>query len=77
VGKQLYRLPTMSLHNRWASKKTLISCGIYGYPIANACKIAIVEVKKAIAKDSNIEKVIFACFSHESEKALKGGVSKK
>jgi len=48
-----------------------ISCGVCGYPIANACEIAIIEVKKAIAKDSTIQQVIFACFSDESEKALK------
>ncbi len=53
-----------------------ISCGVYGYPIAKACEIAIVEVKKAIAKDSTIQKVIFACFNDESEKALKDALAK-
>jgi O-acetyl-ADP-ribose deacetylase (regulator of RNase III) len=52
-----------------------ISCGVYGYPIAKACEIAIVEVKKAIAKDSSIQKVIFACFSDEVEKALKDALA--
>jgi O-acetyl-ADP-ribose deacetylase (regulator of RNase III) len=53
-----------------------ISCGVYGYPIAKASEIAIAEVKKAIAKDSNIQKVIFACFNDESEKALKDALAK-
>jgi len=53
-----------------------ISCGVYGYPIAHACEIAVVEVKKAIAKDSNIQKVIFACFNNESENALKDALAK-
>jgi O-acetyl-ADP-ribose deacetylase (regulator of RNase III) len=53
-----------------------ISCGVYGYPITKACEIAIVEVKKAIVKDSTIQKVIFACFSDESEKALNDALAK-
>lgn len=53
-----------------------ISCGVYGYPIVKACEIAVVEVKKEIAKDGNIEKVIFACFSDEIEKALKDALAK-
>lgn len=53
-----------------------ISCGVYGYPIAKACEIAVVEVKKAIAKDRNIEKVIFACFNDEIEDALKDALAK-
>jgi O-acetyl-ADP-ribose deacetylase (regulator of RNase III) len=53
-----------------------ISCGVYGYPIAKASEIAIAEVKKAIAKDSNIQKVIFACFNDEIENALKDALAK-
>ncbi|MDO9213900.1 MAG: O-acetyl-ADP-ribose deacetylase [Methylococcales bacterium] len=53
-----------------------ISCGVYGYPIAQACEIAVVEVKKAIAKDSNIQKVIFACFNTEIENVLKDALAK-
>jgi O-acetyl-ADP-ribose deacetylase (regulator of RNase III) len=39
-----------------------ISCGIYGYPIPDAAKIAIRTVNDFLAADETIEKVIFACF---------------
>ncbi len=42
-----------------------ISCGVYGYPLKDACKIAI-DTTTAFLKDhSLIEKVIFALFSSE------------
>lgn len=53
-----------------------ISCGVYGYPIAKACEITVAEVKKAMTKDGNMQKVIFACFGDESEKALKEALAK-
>ena len=39
-----------------------ISCGIYGYPIPDAAKIAIRTVNDFLATDKTIEQVIFACF---------------
>jgi hypothetical protein len=33
-------------------------------------------VKNAIEKDSHIQKVIFACFSYDIEKALKDALAK-
>ena len=46
-----------------------ISCGVYGFPIQKASDIAIEEVLKA-AKNSAVEKVVFACFSADVQKAL-------
>lgn len=40
-----------------------ISCGLYGYPIKEAAKIAINEVKKFLENNRTIEKVYFVCFS--------------
>jgi len=40
-----------------------ISTGIFGFPIERAVKIAIKEVKKFLAENTSIEKVIFVCFS--------------
>jgi len=39
-----------------------ISTGAYGYPIEKACRIAIAEVRRFLAGDATIERVIFVCF---------------
>lgn len=52
-----------------------ISCGIYGFPIPEACDIAINEVVTAL-KTSTIEHVIFACFDTKVEEALNISLSK-
>jgi O-acetyl-ADP-ribose deacetylase (regulator of RNase III) len=46
-----------------------ISCGVYGFPIQKASDIAINEVLKS-SQDSTVEKVVFACFSIDIQKAL-------
>jgi O-acetyl-ADP-ribose deacetylase (regulator of RNase III) len=38
-----------------------ISCGIYGYPLAQAVAIAVRECRAA-AQDDSFEKILFACF---------------
>ena len=40
-----------------------ISCGIYGYPLADACAIAGREVTAFVETCGAIDKVIFCCFS--------------
>ena len=40
-----------------------ISCGVYGYPHAAACGIAVSETLHALQHYPDIERVIFACFS--------------
>lgn len=42
-----------------------ISCGIYGYPIPDAARIAVDTVKTFLARDETLEQVIFACFGAE------------
>jgi len=43
-----------------------ISCGVYGYPIKEACKIAIYTVSKYLEdKKSSVTQVIFILFSPE------------
>ena len=37
-----------------------ISCGVYGYPIADATEIAVRETR-----DAAIERIVFACFGDE------------
>lgn len=43
-----------------------ISCGVYGYPLADAAAIAVWETRYAIARSTAIEHVVFACFSEEA-----------
>lgn len=40
-----------------------ISCGVYGYPIADACRIALLETVAALASGSEIDRVYFVLFS--------------
>jgi len=40
-----------------------ISCGIYGYPVEDACKIAMSAVKEFFDKNDTPEKIIFILFS--------------
>ena len=49
-----------------------ISCGIYGYPIQEACSIALETVQNT---QTDVEEVIFACFDSQVEQAFKGLIS--
>ena len=40
-----------------------ISCGVYGYPIVEACKIAVNTTRGFLEKNASIKKVIFILFS--------------
>lgn len=42
-----------------------ISCGVYGYPIAEACAIAVREVAAGLARSPVLRFVSFACFGAE------------
>ena len=40
-----------------------ISCGVYGYPLTEACRIALDTVIKFLQSEKTIQKVIFILFS--------------
>lgn len=42
-----------------------ISCGVYGYPLEQACKIAVREVRAALARNAKLKEVTFACFGKD------------
>jgi O-acetyl-ADP-ribose deacetylase (regulator of RNase III) len=42
-----------------------ISCGIYGYPVRDAARIAICTVAGFLANEPSIEQVILACFGRD------------
>lgn len=54
-----------------------ISCGVYAYPISEACEIAVAEVRNFLAGNKAIESIIFACFNSEVKKALIDSLAKK
>ena len=44
-----------------------ISCGVYGYPLTQACEIAITECSRFIQKYSgSIDNIVFACFDEST-----------
>jgi O-acetyl-ADP-ribose deacetylase (regulator of RNase III) len=42
-----------------------ISCGIYGYPVPDAARIAVRTVAEFLASEASIRQVILACFGRE------------
>ena len=52
-----------------------ISCGVYGYPISDAARIAIETTAAFLATDDTLTQVVFACFGqdilHAFQNALK------
>ena len=42
-----------------------ISCGVYGYPLEDAVKIAVRECANFLAAGAALEKIIFACFDRQ------------
>jgi O-acetyl-ADP-ribose deacetylase (regulator of RNase III) len=45
-----------------------ISCGVYGYPIADACKVAADTACNFLKNNKLLEKVIFVLFSSQDKK---------
>jgi O-acetyl-ADP-ribose deacetylase len=52
-----------------------ISCGIYGYPVAEAAAIAVREVRAGLSENESIEKVTFACFGDEVLEAYRSALT--
>jgi O-acetyl-ADP-ribose deacetylase (regulator of RNase III) len=44
-----------------------ISCGVYGYPMDQACRIAMEEAKAALERYPELERVVFVPFSEAAE----------
>ncbi|HEY8376907.1 MAG TPA: O-acetyl-ADP-ribose deacetylase [Nannocystis sp.] len=57
-----------------------ISCGVYGYPIPEACALAVREISAFLANDRSIERVILVCFDeavHDAYAKLLGDPGKE
>ena len=46
-----------------------ISCGVYGYPIDQAARIAVDETRRFVQEHLSIERVLFVCFEDEVARA--------
>lgn len=63
-------------HNVKSIAFPAISCGVYGYPIKNACWIAVDTTCDFLNENRSIEKVIFILFSAENMKVYDAYLSK-
>ena len=53
-----------------------ISCGVYGYPLDEACAIALEETKAALERYPELERVIFTPFGAEAESAYRAALGR-
>jgi O-acetyl-ADP-ribose deacetylase (regulator of RNase III) len=51
-----------------------ISCGVYGYPIPDAARVAVHEARVALKNLSTVTRVVFACFTDEVLTAYKAAL---
>lgn len=42
-----------------------ISCGVYGYPVAAAARVAVAALRGALAEAPGIERVLLSCFGDD------------
>ena len=52
-----------------------ISCGVYGYPIQDACQIAVRETTAHLETNELPESVIFVCFERETYDAYQAALN--
>lgn len=45
-----------------------ISCGVYGYPMEQGCRIALEEANRALAAYPELERIIFTPFGAEADR---------
>lgn len=45
-----------------------ISCGVYGYPVEDACRIAVDTAARFLEERGSIEKILFVLFSQDHRK---------
>jgi len=53
-----------------------ISTGVYGYPIAEACKIALSTVKEFVEKEDGLKLITFVLFSQQDLRTYEKEASK-
>jgi len=43
-----------------------ISCGVYGYPLAQAAEVAVATVAHCLQSSRHVEKLVLCCFDDEA-----------
>jgi len=51
-----------------------ISCGVYGYPIPAAARIAVTETAAVLRDEASVTRVVFACFGAEVLQAIQAAL---
>ncbi|MDQ2764430.1 MAG: O-acetyl-ADP-ribose deacetylase [Pseudomonadota bacterium] len=51
-----------------------ISCGIYGYPVEDAARVAMAAVGGFLTTDKTLQQVVFACFGEPVRNAFRGAL---
>lgn len=52
-----------------------ISCGVYGYPLAKASRVAVNTLRESLAEHPLPEKVMLVCFNSEVRAAYEGALA--
>ena len=51
-----------------------ISCGVYGYPIPAAARIAVTQTSEVLRDEASVTRVVFACFGAEVLRAFQAAL---
>jgi len=52
-----------------------ISCGVYGYPVGAACRIAVRTVREGLARHPELDSVVLVAFGREVRKGLEAALA--
>ena len=63
-------------HNVKSIAFPAISCGVYGYPVKDACKVAMDTTCRFLKKNVGVERVVFALFSEKDKKIYEAYIEK-
>jgi O-acetyl-ADP-ribose deacetylase (regulator of RNase III) len=61
-------------HNLRTIAFPAISCGVYGYPLDGAAQIAVREIRAAIAKGQDLERVVLVAFDPQVYRAIEAAI---
>jgi O-acetyl-ADP-ribose deacetylase (regulator of RNase III) len=52
-----------------------ISCGVYGYPIDEAARIAVRELRRGVEADAQLERIILVAFGNDVHRAIEAALA--
>jgi len=52
-----------------------ISCGVYGYPIDQAARIAVRELRRGVETDAALERIILVAFGNDVQRAIEAALA--